>query len=134
MTTLSVQQNIIYGLGEGVSVADATMLTYALRWANAAYRDVFTRYRFKALQVKSVFRTAAGQQTYQAPADFMGFLTMKDESQDVILNQVTPEELLRMDDTNKVKDETSTSSYDTEVLLDQNGILQYSEKYTRKDM
>lgn len=130
MTTTTIQQNIIYGLGEGVNVADATTLTYALRWANAAYRNIFTKYRFKHIQKRSVFRTANGQQSYQAPSDFMGFLTLKDESNDSVLQQVTPEEFARVCAPNEIVNESTTSSFDVAVALAHVGILQYSETVT----
>jgi len=127
MSTNSIKENIIYGLGEGASVADSDYLAYALRWANAAYREVFTRYRFQHLRTRSVFRTTDGQQTYQAPADFMGFLTLKDETNNTVIDQVTPEEFARDVDTKKISDETFTSVYDTAVSLANRAIQQYSE-------
>jgi len=127
MSTLTMQQNCLYGLGEGGNVADATYLTYALRWINISYRDLFLRYRFKNIQKRSVFRTADGQQTYQAPSNFMGFLTLKDETSDTIIDQITPEEFAREVGTTKVLDETFTSNHDTAVSLDNKAILQYSE-------
>jgi len=128
MTTTTVQQNIIYGLGEGVNVADATMLTYALRWANSAYRDITSRPNgFKHFQKRSVFRTANGQQTYQAPSDFMGFLTLKDETNDTVLEQITPEEFARYTSTTAITDETFVSDDGVAVSLDNRAILQYSE-------
>jgi hypothetical protein len=107
MSTLSVKQNVIYGLSEGSNVASTDYLDYALRWANAAYREIFLRYRFKHLRTRSVFRTADGQQTYQAPSDFLGFIVLKDESNDSILDQVTPEEFAR-DVTTTPKSSTTT--------------------------
>ncbi|MFC1567318.1 hypothetical protein ACFL3R_00590 [Thermodesulfobacteriota bacterium] len=127
MSTLTIKQNIIYGLGEGASVADTDYLAYALRWANAAYREIFTRYRFKHLRTRAIFRTANGQQTYQAPADFMGLLTLKDETNNTVIDQVTPEEFARDVGTTKIADETFDSIYDTAVSLDNRAIVQYSE-------
>ena len=133
MSTSSIQSNILYGLGEGVNVADSISLTYALRWANAAYRELFLRYQFKCLQTRSVFRTSNGQQTYQAPSDFAGFLVLKDESNDEIIEQVTPEEFARDVSPKSVSDETFTSDADVAVSLDQQAILQYSETVTTTD-
>lgn len=130
MSTLSVKQNIIYGLGEGGGVADATVLSYALRWANRAYKTMMLRYRFKCLRTRTVFRTVIGQPTYQAPSDFGGFLTMKDEENDNIIDQVTPEELQRVSTSMKVTDEDFTSVFDTAVSLANKGIQQYSETVT----
>ena len=130
MTTTTIQQNVIYALGEGINVADATTLAYALRWANAAYRNIFTKYRFKHIQKRSIFRTAVGQQTYQAPSDFMGFLTLKDESNDTVLQQVTPEEFARLTSPNTITDETFTSDDGVAVSLDNTAIVQYSETVT----
>ena len=109
MSTNTIQANILYGLGEGGNVASTTYLTYALRWANSAYREVFLRHRFKSLLTRSVFRTADGQQTYQAPSDFLGFLTLKDESNDTVVDQITPEEFARDVGTTNVTDESFTS-------------------------
>ena len=130
MSTTTIQQNILYGLGEGGSVANSTFLAYALRYANAAYREIFLRYRFKNLRTRSVFRTSDGQETYQAPQDFVGFLTLKDEENNNILDQVTPEEFSRDVTSTKVTDESFTSDHDTAVSLDYQGILQYSETVT----
>jgi hypothetical protein len=130
VSTTTIKQNIIYGLSEGGSVADATMLTYALRWANAAYREMFLRYRFRCLRTRSIFKSAIGQPTYQAPSDFAGFLVMKDESNDTILDQVTPEELQRESGTLSVTDESFTSSFDVAVQLDHTAIVQFTEVVT----
>lgn len=130
MSTTTIKQNVIYGLGEGGLVADSTMLTYALRWANSAYREIFLRYRFRCLRTRSLFRTAVGQPTYQAPSDFAGFLVMKDESNDTIIDQVTPEELQRESGTSSVTDESFTSSSDVAVQLDHSAIVQFSEVVT----
>ena len=130
MSTTTVSQGIVYGIGEGALVADTTMLAYALRWANVAYRELFLRYRFKTLRTKSIFRTAHGQQTYQAPSDFSGFLTLKDESNDQIISQITPEEMQRQISQNAVTNESFTSSSGAAVSLDYSGIQQYSETVT----
>ena len=130
MTTLGIQQGILYGIGEGMNVADATSLTYALRWANAAYRNIFTKYRFRHIQKRSIFRTAAGQNTYQAPSDFMGFLTLKDESNDTVMQQITPEEFSRAVSPNTITNESFTSSLGVAVSLDNKSIVQYSETVT----
>jgi hypothetical protein len=127
MGTSDIQANILYSLGEGVNVADATSLGYALRWANAAYRNIFTKYRFKHIQKRSIFRTANGQQTYQAPSDFLGFLTLKDETNDTVLQQLTPEEFARVCSPNEITDETFESDHDVAVSLDNVAIVQYSE-------
>lgn len=133
MSTTTIKQNIIYGLGEGGIVADATMLIYALRWANAAYREIFLRYRFKHLRTRSIFRTTAGQATYQAPTDFGGFLVLKDESGGSVLSQITPEEFQRDISATKITDEAFTSDHDVAVSLDNTGIVQYSETVTTTD-
>ena len=127
MSTSTIQANVLYGLGEGMNVADATSLTYALRWANAAYRNIFTKYRFRHIQKRSIFRTAAGQQTYQAPSDFMGFLTLKDESNDTVLQQLTPEEFSRQVAPVAITDEVFTSDDGVAVALGNPSIIQYSE-------
>jgi len=131
VSTSTIKSNILYGLGEGGSVASTTFLAYALRWANAAYREIFLRYRFKCLKTRSIFRTTDGQQTYQAPSDFSGFLIMKDETSGTILDQVTPEELQREITTTEITDESFTSTtLDTAVALDHQGLVQYSETVT----
>jgi hypothetical protein len=130
MSTTTIQQNIIYGLGEGALVADTTMLSYALRYANQAYRDIMNRYRYKCIQKRSVFRTSNGLSAYQMPDDFMGFLVVKDESGDSILDQVTPELFSREITSVQITDESFTSSSDTAVTLDQVGVVQYSETVT----
>lgn len=128
MSTTTVKSNIIYGLGEGGLVADATMLTYALRWANRAQRTLFTRYRFKHLRTRSMWRTTHGQATYQAPSDFMGFLVIKDESNANIINQLTPEEFNREYNATQVTEESITCA--ATVTLANTGIVQYSETVT----
>jgi len=130
MTTLGIQQAVLYGLGEGMNVADATSLTYALRWANAAYRNIFTKYRFRHIQKRPIFRTAAGQNTYQAPSDFMGLLTLKDESNDTVLQQITPEEFSRQVSPVTITDEVFTSDDGVAVALANTSIIQYSETVT----
>ncbi len=128
MSTTTCKQNVIYGIGEGGSIANTTMLTYALRWINQSYREIFLRYRFKCLKTRSIFRTTDGQQTYQAPSDFSGFLVMKDETSGTILDQVTPEELQREVSTTEITDEDfTTTTLDTAVALDYQGLVQYSE-------
>jgi len=133
MSTTTIEQNIIYGIGEGALVADATMLAYALRWANNAYREIFTRYRFKHINLRTIFRTTLGQQTYQAPSGFMGFLVMKDETNSQIIDQVTPEEFTRSISTTLVTNETTTSSFDVAVALDNQALVQYSETVQNTD-
>ncbi len=133
MSTSIIQTNIILGLGEGALTADSTMLTYALRWTNAAYREIFLRYRFQHLKVRSIFRTSDGQQTYQAPSDFSGLLVIKDESNDTILGQITPEEFARDISPNSTTDESTTSDYDVAVDLSNDAIVQYSETVTTTD-
>jgi len=133
MSTQTIRTNVIYGLGEGALVADSDMLAYALRWANAAYREIFLRYRFKHLRTRSIFRTTAGQATYQAPTDFSGFLVLKDENAGGVLNQITPEELQRNISATQITDESTTSDYDVAVSLDNTGIVQYSETVTTTD-
>ena len=130
MSTSDIQANILYGIGEGMNVADATSLTYALRWANASYRNIFTKYRFRHIQKRSIFRTAVGQQTYQAPSDFMGFLTLKDESNDTVLQQVTPEDFSRQIAPLAIADEVFTADDGVAVALDNTSLVQYSETVT----
>jgi len=130
MSTSTVRSNVIYALGEGQNISDTTFLAYALRWVNAAYREVFLRYRFKSLRTKAIFRTTAGQQTYQVPSDFMGFLTLKDESNGEIVNQITPEEFQRTVDGTKITDESFESDSDVAVELAHTAIQQYSETVT----
>ena len=125
MSTTTIQQNIIYGLGEGANVGDSTMLTYALRYANRAQRTLFTRYRFKHLRTRSIFRTTHGQSSYQAPSDFMGFLVLKDETNANILNQITPEEFNRQYNATQVTNEDFTVA--ATVTLANTGIVQFSE-------
>jgi len=132
VSTTTIKSNIIYGLGEGAYAADATMLTYSLRYANSAYRDIFGRYRFKNLRTRTVFRTSTGQSSYQAPSSYMGFLILKDESNDSIIDQVTPEGFIRDIVANKVTDEVFESDYDTAVSLDNDAIIQYSETVTNE--
>ena len=120
----------MYALGEGALVADATMLAYALRWANSAYRDVMNRYQFKCLRTRSLFTMTAGQQTYQAPTDFGGFLVLKDETNSNILDQITPEEFNRNINATEITDESVTSDYDTAVSLANTSLVQYSEVVT----
>jgi len=129
VTTSTIKENILYGLGEGSSVGNATYLEYALRWANSAYREVFLKggYKFKTIRKRSVFRTSNGQQTYQAPSDFIGFLTLKDESNDGVIDQITPEEFARDVSSKSVSAESFTSDHDVAVDLDNKAILQYSE-------
>ena len=133
MSTTTVQQNIIYGLGEGGSVADTTMLAYALRWANAAYRDITIRHQFSSLRTRALFRTTAGQATYQAPSDFSGILVLKDESNSEIIEQVTPEEYQREIQATQVTNETFESDADVAVALDNSPIVQYSETVQNED-
>ena len=133
MSTTTIQQNVVYGLGEGTLVSDTTMLAYALRYANKAYRDIFNRYRFKHLRKRVVFRTSDGQSTYQAPEDFIGFLILKDESGDSIIDQRTPEQFEREIGRNTIEDESFTADHDVAVSLDNVGIIQYSETVTTTD-
>lgn len=130
MSTTTIQQNVCYGIGEGANVADSTMLSYALRWVNRAYREMWLRYRYKSLMTKSIFRTTHGQQTYQAPSDFAGFLTLKDESNDQIIAQITPEEMQRKISETAVTNESVTVVSATAVALANTGIQQYSETVT----
>lgn len=130
MTTTSIQQNILYGLGEGNSVSDTTALAYALRWANAAYRDLLIRHPWKSLNTRTIFRTSNGQATYQAPSDFRGMLVMKDEENDTIINQVTVEQFARDESATKTTDESFTSDHDVAVSLTNRAIVQYSETVT----
>jgi hypothetical protein len=133
VSTTTIKQNIIYGLGEGSLVADATMLTYSLRWANKAYREIFSRYRFKHLRTRSIFTMTHGQSTYQAPTDFIGFLIMKDETNNAVLDQLTPEDFHRQISTSTVTDEdftTNAVTLATAITLDYSAIMQYSEVVT----
>lgn len=136
MSTTSIKQNVIYGLGEGALVADTTMLSYALRWANASYREIFARYRFKHLRTRSLFTMTHGQGTYQTPTDFMGFLIMKDETNNTVLDQKTPEEFHRLISTNSITGEeftTDSTTLATAVDLDNSAIVPYSEVVTSSD-
>jgi hypothetical protein len=132
MTTLSIQQNILYGLGEGSNVGNSIFLSYALRWSNRAYREVYTKagYKFKNLHKRSIFRTSNGQQTYQAPADFLGLVQLRDETNNSPIDQITPEEFARDVMTKKITDEEFTSDHDVAVSLDNVAVLQYSETVT----
>lgn len=130
MSTTTVKSNILLGLGEGQNVADTTYLTYALRWTNAAYRKIFIKHRFKHLRTRSIFRTTNGQQTYQAPSDFLGYLVLKDETNDTVLDQITPEEFGRSVGSTTITDESFTSDLDVAVSLDNVAIVQYSETVT----
>jgi hypothetical protein len=130
VSTTTVKENILRNLGEGSLTSDATALTNALRWANRGLSTINLRYRFKHLLTKSIFRTAVGQATYQAPSDFSGFLIMKDESNDRPLDQVTPEELQRTSGSNGVTNESFTADLDVAVQLDHTAIVQFSETVT----
>lgn len=132
MATSDIQSNVLYGLGEGANVANSTYLSYALRWINRAYREIYTKqgYKFRNLHKRSVFRTAAGQQTYQAPSDFIGFMTIKDETNANVIDQITPEEFAREVNATSITDESFTSDHDVAVSLDNDAILQYSETIT----
>ncbi len=130
MSTTTIKENILRNLGEGAYVSDSTALTNALRWANRGLSTINLRYRFKHLLTKSIFRTAVGQATYQAPADFVGFLIMKDESNDRPMDQVTPEEIQRISGSKQVTDESFTSDFDTAVALANTAIVQFSETVT----
>ena len=132
MSTSTIQTNIVYGLGEGSRVANSTMLAYALRYASAAYREMFfnASFRFKHLRTRTIFRTTNGQSAYRLPSSFEGFLVLKDESNGSIIDQVTPERFEREIDAVQKTDESFTSSYDVAVDLDNVAILQYSEKVT----
>jgi len=135
MSTTTIQQNVLYGLQEGSNVGNSTYLSYALRWANRAYKEVYTKagYKFKNLHKRSIFRTTDGQQTYQAPSDFLGFVTMRDESNNSVVDQILPEEFAREVSTNNITDESFTSDEDVAVSLDNKAILQYSETVTTTD-
>jgi len=132
MSTTTIEQNILYALGEGQNVSDTAFLAYALRWANRAKREIFLRYRFKSLRVKSIFTTANGQQTYQGPDDFAGFLTVKDETNDDVIDQITPEEFQRTIGGTFIEDESFTSDHDVAVSLDNVAIMQYTEVVTNE--
>lgn len=128
MSTTTIKTNIIYALKEGGSVADATMLAYALRWANDGYRDMINRPWFDlTLLTKANFTMTDGQQSYQAPSDFAGLCTMLNVSRNEELVMVTPQDLQRDLSTDQITDETFTSSLDTAVSLDNKAIVQYSE-------
>jgi len=130
VTTASVQANILYGIGEGNNVAVAAYLAFALRWANTGYRELMNRPGFKTFTKKANFTMTDGQQTYQAPADFKGFLLFKDETNGTELVQITPEEFQREVSAKPISDETFTSSFDVAVSLDNKAIVQYSEVVT----
>jgi hypothetical protein len=135
MSTATIQKNVILGLGEASNITNDTFKAFALRWANRAYREIYTKagYKFKNLNKRSIFRTSNGQQTYHAPADFIGFLTIRDETNNSVIDQITPEEFGRDVYTNKTVDESTTSSFDVAVDLSNKAILQYSEKVTTAD-
>jgi len=135
MSMSTMRDNVLYGLGEGSNTSNATYQTYALRWMNRAYREIYTKggYKHKHLNKRSVFRTTNGQQTYQAPSDFIGFITIRDETNNTVIDQVTPEEFAREVDSNSITDESFTSDHDVAVSLDNNAILQYSETVTTTD-
>lgn len=133
MTTSSIQSNIILGLGEGAQVANASMLAYALRWANAAYRDIILRPTFKHPQKRTIFKTVSGQQTYHAPSGFLGFCILKDETNNNPLEIRTQEDFTRQATTFSVSGETWTSSLDVAVALDNTAIVQYSERVYDSD-
>jgi hypothetical protein len=67
------------------------------------------------------------------PSDFIGFLTLKDESGDNILDQITPEAFARDISTVQVTNETFESDADTAVALDNVAVLQYSETVQNTD-
>ena len=130
MSTETVQQNILYGIGEGNMVADASYLAYSLRWGNSGYREIMNRPGLKTFTKKSNFTMTDGQQTYQAPSDFKGFVFLKDETNGTELIQITPEEFQREVSGKSISDETFTSSFDVAVDLDNKAIVQYSEVVT----
>lgn len=130
MTTATIKESIIYGLGEGAQVSNTTMLAYALRWANSAYRDIMVRHRFNAVKVRTIFQTTDGQQTYHVPANFVGFMTIKDEESNNIIEQITPEDMARRLSTTSITNESWTSSSGVAVSLSHKSILQYSETVT----
>jgi len=127
VTTETVQANILYGIGEGRSVADTDYLAYALWWGNIAYRAIINRPGFKSFTKKANFTMTDWQQTYQAPSDFKGFLFFKDETNGTELIQNTPEEFQREVSGKSITDETFTSESDVAVSLDNKAIVQYSE-------
>jgi hypothetical protein len=135
MTTSTMQSNILYGIGEGSNTGNATYQAYALRWANRAYREIYTKagYKFKNLHKRSTFNTSNGQQTYQAPEDFIGIVQLRDETNNASIDQITPEEFARDVMTSKVSDESFTSSSDVAVSLANVAVLQYSEVVTTTD-
>lgn len=133
MSTATIQQNIIYGLGEGAQAANTSMLAYALRWANAAYRDIVLRPTFKHPQKRSIFKTVSGQQTYHTPSGFLGFAMLKDETHNNPIEQRTFEEFTRFAQTFEVSGETWTSSLGVGVSLDNTAIVQYSERVYDSD-
>ncbi len=132
MSATTIQQNILYGLGEGQNVANSTYLSYALRWANRAYREIYSKsgYKFKNLRKRSIFRTSNGQQTYQAPDDFIGITQLRDETNNSSIDQILPEVFSRDVSTTKIADESFTSSFDVAVSLDNVAIAQYTETVT----
>ena len=135
MTTSSIQNNILYGLTEGSNIGNSTYQAYALRWANRAYREIYTKagYKIKPLTKRSIFRTSDGQQTYQAPSDFIGFVTLRDESNKINMTQIGPEEFAMQVDNKTVTDEEFTSDFGVAVELAFKAILQYSETVTTTD-
>ena len=127
MTTANIQSNIIYGLGEGALATNANMRGYALRWANAAYRDITNRPGFNFPQKRAVMFTEIGKQAYQLPASFFGFMLLKNEQKSSHIEQTTSEDLSRRSQITQVPAETFTASTVAAVNLDNPAILQYSE-------
>jgi hypothetical protein len=133
MSVSTMQQNVIYGIGEGALVASTGMLAYALRWMNAAYRDVIGRPHFTMPQKRSVFRTAAGLQTYQLPPSCFGFMSLKDMRNDEPIEQVTPEEFDRRSSSTFITAESFTADVGVDVSLANTAIHQYTERVYDSD-
>ena len=127
MSAETIEQNILYALGLSADVADATHLAYALRWANAAYRQMLVKHDFASLNVKTNFPLADGQQTYTAPSDFNGIGMLKDETHNEPLDPETLEQFQRNISISEIIDEVFESADDTAVALEHKSIVQYSD-------
>ncbi len=104
------------------------MLSYALRWANAAYRDVLNRPGFNFPQKRTTMRTISGKQSYQLPDSFFGFLILKNEQDNALIEQITADDLSRRSQTTFIEAETVTAAaVGTAVDLANTALLQYSE-------
>jgi len=95
MSTTTIQQNTLYGLGEGANVANATWLTNALRWANTGYHDMQLRHAWKCFKRRQYFSTVASQAAYQYPSNWIGYVTTRDDTNEQIIEELSAEEFDR---------------------------------------